>query len=51
MRAGPCRIEGPRLKDVDDWLGQYRQLWDERFDRIEDYLRDLQKGGTDDRGN
>jgi len=47
----PCRIEGARLKDVDDWLDRYRRLWEERFDRIEDYLRDLQKGGTNDPGN
>jgi DNA-binding transcriptional ArsR family regulator len=47
----PCRIEGARLKDVDDWLDRYRRLWEERFDRIDDYLRDLQKGGTNDHGN
>lgn len=47
----PCRIEGTRLKDVDDWLDRYRRLWEERFDRIDDYLRDLQKGGANDHDN
>jgi DNA-binding transcriptional ArsR family regulator len=30
------------LQDVDAWMAQYRRLWDERLDRLEDYLRDLQ---------
>ncbi len=38
----PCRIEAATLKDVDDWLERYRQLWEERFDRLEDYLDELQ---------
>ena len=38
----PCRIEPAALKDVDDWLEHYRQLWQERLDRLEDYLRELQ---------
>ena len=37
----PCRIEPAALKDVDDWLERYRQLWEERLDRLEDYLREL----------
>jgi DNA-binding transcriptional ArsR family regulator len=38
----PCRIEPDALKGVDDWLETYRRLWEERFDRLEDYLRELQ---------
>jgi DNA-binding transcriptional ArsR family regulator len=38
----PCRIAPGALKDVDDWLEHYRRFWDERFDRLEDYLRELQ---------
>ena len=41
----PCRIEAARLKDIDDWLDRYRRLWEERFDRVDEYLRQLQKGG------
>jgi DNA-binding transcriptional ArsR family regulator len=38
----PCRIEAQALKPVDDWLESYRRLWEERFDRLDDYLRELQ---------
>jgi DNA-binding transcriptional ArsR family regulator len=38
----PCRIEPQALKRVDEWLEQYRQFWEERLDRLEDYLRKLQ---------
>lgn len=38
----PCRIEPRALKQVDDWLERYRRMWDERLDRLDDYLRELQ---------
>ena len=38
----PCRIEAKALKPVDDWLENYRRLWEARLDRFEDYLRELQ---------
>ncbi len=38
----PCRLEAGRLKDVADWLEHYRRFWDESFDRLDEYLRDLQ---------
>jgi DNA-binding transcriptional ArsR family regulator len=38
----PCRIEPKALKRVDDWLEGYRRFWEERLDRLEDYLRELQ---------
>src|SRR3954447_25415031 len=38
----PCRIEVEALRPVDDWLESYRRLWEERFDRLENYLRELQ---------
>jgi DNA-binding transcriptional ArsR family regulator len=41
----PCRIEPEALKDVDLWLEDYRRLWSERFDRLDDYLRKLQAKG------
>ena len=34
----PCRIQPRALKDVDDWLERYRCMWDERLDRLDDYL-------------
>jgi DNA-binding transcriptional ArsR family regulator len=38
----PARLEPARLKDVDDWLEAYRRMWDERLDRLDDYLQTLQ---------
>ena len=38
----PCKIEVNALKSVDDWLEEYRRLWEERLDRLDDYLRELQ---------
>jgi len=38
----PCRIDVEALKPVDDWLESYRRLWEERFDRLDHYLRELQ---------
>jgi len=38
----PCRIEPQALKGVDEWLTEYRRLWDERLDRLDDYLTQLQ---------
>src|SRR5271167_3557170 len=38
----PCRIEATGLKDLDAWLEHYRKLWEERFDRLDAYLKDLQ---------
>ena len=38
----PCRIEPAALKHIDDWLEEYRRLWDARLDRLEDYLKKLQ---------
>lgn len=38
----PCRIEPDALKGVDHWLERYRKLWEDRFDRLDDYLRTLQ---------
>jgi DNA-binding transcriptional ArsR family regulator len=38
----PCRIEASALKPVDDWLSEYRKLWEQRLDRLDDYLMALQ---------
>ena len=46
----PCRIEPRALKDVDDWLDRYRRFWEERFDRLDDYLKELQAKEAKDKG-
>src|SRR5688500_10134510 len=35
----PCKLNGLPLKDVSNWMEQYRIFWEERFDRLEDYLK------------
>src|SRR5713101_2577585 len=39
----PCRLAAGPLRDAADWLEHYRRFWDESFDRLEDYLRELQR--------
>src|SRR5213082_887450 len=39
----PCRLEAGPLKDVADWVGQYRRFWTASFDRLDDYLREVQR--------
>ncbi len=38
----PCRLHAAPLKQVADWIAQYRQFWDQSFDRLEDYLKEVQ---------
>jgi DNA-binding transcriptional ArsR family regulator len=38
----PCRLRPGPLKDVADWVEHYRRFWDESFDRLADYLKELQ---------
>jgi DNA-binding transcriptional ArsR family regulator len=35
----PCKLNGEALKDVADWIEQYRQFWEESFDRLDEYLK------------
>src|SRR6202521_4586588 len=39
----PCRLEGGRLREASDWVGEYRRFWDESFERLDEYLAELQK--------
>jgi DNA-binding transcriptional ArsR family regulator len=39
----PARIEGAPLRDVADWLEQYRGIWEGRLDRLALHLRELQR--------
>jgi DNA-binding transcriptional ArsR family regulator len=39
----PCRLEAEPLHEVADWVDQYRRYWEESFDRLDDYLRELQR--------
>ena len=35
----PCRLEAARLKDVADWVGAYRQMWEDSFDKLDAFLK------------
>lgn len=39
----PCTIAATPLKDVADWVSHYRRFWEESFDRLDEYLTELQK--------
>ncbi len=38
----PCRLSPAPLRDVADWVDEYRRHWEQRLDRLDDYLRELQ---------
>lgn len=38
----PCKLEAKPLQEAANWVEQYRQLWESRFDRLDDYLREIQ---------
>lgn len=38
----PCKLKAEPLKEVSDWVQRYREFWEESFDRLDDYLRELQ---------
>jgi DNA-binding transcriptional ArsR family regulator len=47
----PCRLKPERLRDVADWVGEYRPHWEESFERLDAYLRDLQDSHEQGKGD
>lgn len=45
----PCRLEPERLKEVADWVGAYRQLWESRLDRLDAFLASTDQDPRDER--
>src|ERR671915_2083661 len=43
-QSRPCRLEAAPLREAADWVEGYRRFWEGGFDRLEDYLRELQWG-------
>jgi DNA-binding transcriptional ArsR family regulator len=39
----PCRLDAAPLKDISEWVERYREMWEQRFDRLDAYLQQLQK--------
>jgi DNA-binding transcriptional ArsR family regulator len=42
----PCRLDAGPLKDVADWVEHYRHIWEQRLDRLDVYLQELQGKDT-----
>lgn len=38
----PCRLEAAPLKEVAEWTERYRAVWEQRFDRLDTYLQELE---------
>src|SRR3712207_1903353 len=47
-QSRPCRLEAAPLREAADWVGHYRQFWEGSFDRLDHYLRELQRGENKD---
>jgi DNA-binding transcriptional ArsR family regulator len=39
----PCRLEAAPMKRASDWLDHYREFWEASFDRLEEFLQELQE--------
>lgn len=50
-QSRPCRLEAAPLRDLAGWLESYRRFWDQSFDRLDAYLKELQKGNPDEPRN
>jgi len=47
----PCRLQPAPLRSVADWVGQYRRHWEESFERLDAYLRELQENQKQAKGD
>lgn len=43
----PCRLDASPLKEISAWTEQYRPIWEARFDRMDDYLQQIQNNQKD----
>lgn len=39
----PCQLKASPLRDADEWLERYRRFWEESFDRLDEYLGEIQR--------
>ena len=47
----PCRLETETLMEVADWIERYRMLWEERFERLDSVLQQLQEPNDSEEGS
>ena len=45
----PARLEAGPLRDVAEWIERYREFWEESYDRLDEYLEELQAGRKEER--
>jgi DNA-binding transcriptional ArsR family regulator len=43
----PCTLEAGPLRDISDWVEQYRRHWEQSLDRLDAYLQDIQTSGAE----
>jgi DNA-binding transcriptional ArsR family regulator len=43
----PCKLEAGPLEEVWGWVEAYRRFWEQSFDRLDEYLAEIQKGDDD----
>jgi DNA-binding transcriptional ArsR family regulator len=46
-QSRPSRLRGEALKGATDWLADYRRFWEDRFDRLDEHLREIEDGPGD----
>ena len=42
-QSRPCRLEAAPLREVADWVEEYRRFWEQSFDRLDEYLHELRR--------
>src|SRR5246127_1845630 len=47
----PCRLRTEALREVSEWAEHTRRAWEERFDRLDQYLQQAQAQGSADQGD
>jgi DNA-binding transcriptional ArsR family regulator len=47
-QSRPCRLEAAPLREVADWVEHYRRFWEQSFESLDDYLRELRRGENED---
>ena len=43
----PCKLDAEPMREAFGWLDHYRRFWGESLDRLDDYLKEIQKGNPD----
>jgi DNA-binding transcriptional ArsR family regulator len=42
-----CKLRSEPLQQLNAWVGTFRRIWDERLDRLDDYLQEIQEGSNE----